>query len=158
MKSRGKGRRGGKRPEPAAVPGMSLRLLSRRGTAVFGIEGRIPPGQVSAAAEMLREVIARGYLRIVGDLRRAEEISPGGVGVWLYYLERLRHQGGLVVLVRPREPVMGRLRALGAESVFAFTDSLKEALALASAPATAPARRPRSPRLNAAGRGSRRPS
>jgi len=98
-------------------------------TLVVEVAGFLDAHTVVEFERRMNELIGNGARRIVLDLSKLNYISSAGIGVIMSLVQRLRHDSGDVVLMRPTQKVYKILELLGFTRIFRITASEQEAMA-----------------------------
>ena len=106
----------------------------------------------------LGEAIAQGFRSLVLDCEELRYVNSSGFGELIRYFDRLREQGGTLVLARVAPKVGIILEMLGLKSLIPMAVSIEAALELArQGPAAAPAAAPTPAAAEAEGEASGHP-
>jgi anti-anti-sigma factor len=97
--------------------------------AIVEVGGFLDAHTVVEFEDQMNGLLEQGASQVVIDLAELNYISSAGIGAMMGLVQRLRRQGGDMVLLRPNTKVQKILAMLGFTEIFKIAQSEDEALA-----------------------------
>ncbi|MEJ5301197.1 MAG: STAS domain-containing protein [Thermodesulforhabdaceae bacterium] len=112
---------------------MQIQVSQQKDVVIVAFSGRLDAITASDCEKAIDEIIAKGTLLLVIDLKDTDYVSSAGLRVILKGAKSLYGTGKLA-LARPQESVKEVLEMTGFGEIMPIYDSLEEALADLSKP------------------------
>jgi len=106
-----------------------------RGVTLLELNGTVDGQAFEHLDTLMRELIERGTLKIIVDLRQVKYLSSAGIGVFMNAMVEVRRKQGALVLFNPSENVLDVFENLHLTNLFNIADSLEKALPFFELPA-----------------------
>jgi anti-anti-sigma factor len=114
------------------VPGLEFETFPDTGVLLARILGGVDRSDLSAAEQCLREMLERGFVRVIADLSLAERLGSSAMGLLSWYRIELARRGGMLVLVNPPAVLRRMLKGTDIGQIFKVADSVEAAMRVAA--------------------------
>jgi anti-sigma B factor antagonist len=97
--------------------------------AVIQVTGEVDVYTAPLLRERIRELVAKGAVHLIADLRQVDFLDSTGLGALVGGLKRLREAGGSLALVVSAPRILRIFQITGLTSVLAVQHSVEDAIA-----------------------------
>lgn len=106
----------------------SINQRSESGCTILDLHGELDAHTASELESVLQDLIARDRLKIVVNFNRLNYIASAGLGVFMAYIEDVRHEGGDIKLTNMNKKVFNVFDLLGFPALYDILEDETEAV------------------------------
>jgi anti-sigma B factor antagonist len=111
------------------MAGMRVTRSDRDGVAVLRLEGEFDSFETELVREAFEGCLQSGKARVVLDLSGLKFANSTTIAYFITAQKRAKAQGGMVVLAAAGDFIRKTLRTLGLDQVFAYEETVGDAVA-----------------------------